>query len=269
MPGKMAGVTDTYLACGTGVAVDNSSAGCGESAILALAFAPGMRPGIDSLVALASKADLDLQFTISHIAEDDGNWAELLAGGLTFDCRGLAPGRAGVHPGKAALLGLPDAPAGEVVTLEPSPHLAEGGGLLPVVRALAGLGAQLAGMPGVLGAYWRPAHCWMTPKYFRGVVQDWLKGGPFPALGLTSLQQARDGAMVSVGLDYLIGQELFFLPNRRLAPAAVARIAVRLVNDLLATGPLREPLELTGPEGERVAIKPILGGRQLQVTVAP
>lgn len=269
MPVKMAGGYGNLLGLRGAVAEENSSAGNGESAILALAYAPGMRPAIDALVGLASRPGLDHQFTISHIAAEDCAWAELLAGGLTFDCRGLAPGRAGLHPGTGTLLGLADAPVGEIVTLEPAPHLAEAGGLLPVVRALAGIGAQLATLPGILGVYWHPAHCWMNPKYFTGVVREWLGGGPFPALGLTSLQQARDGAMVSVGLAYLTGQELFFPPNRRLAPAAIARIAVRLVNDLLATGPLREPLDLTGPEGERVAIKPILGGRHLQVLVTP
>lgn len=246
---------------------ENSNVGPGESAILALAYTPGMRPTVDALVALASLADLKVPFTVSHISED-ARWMELLASGLTFDCQGLAPGKAAPHPGKAALLALPDDPVGEVIALEPAPHLAEGGGLLPVVRVLAGLGAQLASMPGILGVYWRPAHCWINPKYFIGVIHEWLRGGAFPALGLTSLQRARDGAIVSVGLDYLIGQELFFPPNRRLAPAAIARIAVRLVNDLVATGALQQPLDLTGPEGERVNVQPILGGRQLQVTVA-
>lgn len=73
--------------------------------------------------------------------------------------------------------------------------------------------------------------------------------------------------MVSVGLDYLIGQELFFPANRKLAPAALVRIAVRLVNDLVTSGPLLRNAEWTGPEGELVAVEPIGSGNELRVTV--
>lgn len=107
----------------------------------------------------------------------------------------------------------------------------------------------------------------MAPKYFAGVVREWLKGGPFPGLGLTSLRHGEGGTMVSVGLDYLIGQELLFAPNRRLSPAALARIAVRLVNDLVSSGPLQRPATLRGPEGEWIEVVPTRDGRQLQVTV--
>ncbi len=132
---------------------------------------------------------------------------------------------------------------------------------------MAGLGVGLCQLPGIRGVYWRPAHCWMTVKYFVGVVEEWLKGGPFPALGLTSLRHASDGGMVSVGLDYLIGQELHFSPNRKLAPAAAARIAVRLVNDLVSAGPLLRTAHLRGPEGELIEVHPSVEGHELQVTV--
>lgn len=238
-----------------------------ESAILALAFAPGERPDAEAIASLSTRAGLVMPFAISHIGTDADSWVELLSGGLTFDCRGLAPGAAASPAGGASLLGLAEVPTGEVITLEPSPHLAEGRGLLPVVRAMAGLGVGLCQLPGIRGVYWRPAHCWMTVKYFVGVVEEWLKGGPFPALGLTSLRHASDGGMVSVGLDYLIGQELHFSPNRKLAPAAAARIAVRLVNDLVSAGPLLRTAHLRGPEGELIEVQPGVEGHELQVTV--
>lgn len=107
----------------------------------------------------------------------------------------------------------------------------------------------------------------MAPKYFCGVMEDWLDGGAFPALGFTSLHREADGGMVSVGLDYLIGQELRFLPDRRLIPAAIARMAVRLIHQLVESGPLRSITEFVGPEGERVQVTPVNRGRLLQVTV--
>ena len=241
----------------------------GSGAILALAFAPGQRPDAEALVALSAQAGMLVPFAVTHIGAESDCWAELLTGGLAFDCRGLAPGGFTSPETGAALLGLAEAPAGEVITIEPAEHLAAGRGLLPVVRALAGLGAQLCQLPGVQGAYWQPAHCWMTPKYYAGVVREWLAGGPFPGLGLTSLRHAANGGMVSVGLDYLIGQELHFQPNRKLPPAAVARIAVRLVNDLVGAGPLQRGAQVKGPDGELVEIEPSPDGRELRVVVTP
>lgn len=247
----------------------------GKSAFLALAFNAASRPDAEALAALSAQEGLLTPFAVTHIGQDAESWVELLTSGLAFDCRGLAPSGPPVTSGfripenEAALLGLAEAPAGEIIVIEPAPHLVEGRGLLPIVRALTGLAAELCKLPGVSGVYWRPAHCWMKPRYFAGVVQEWLKGGPFPGLGLTSLRHAEGGAMVSVGLDYLIGQELYFEARRGLAPAAVARIAVRLVNDLVASGPLQRPAQLRGPEGELIEVQPSADGRRLHVSVAP
>jgi len=263
----MAERTGNYLIV-RGRVTDNSAIDWeSSSAVVALAFAPGKRPGSDAILDLSRRQGLQMPFAVTH-AETHGNpWLELLTGGLAFDCRGLAPGGFAVPSGEASLLGLAKVPRGETVTLEPAPHLAEGRGLLPVVRAMAGLAAVLCELPGIVGVYWRPARCWMAPKYFSGVVHDWLAGGPFPALGLTSLYRLDDGTMVSVGLDYLIGQELLFASNRRLASAALARIAVRLVNDLVGSGPLQRPATLRGPEGELIEAVPTPDGRQLQVSI--
>jgi hypothetical protein len=191
----------------------------------------------------------------------------LLARGMTFDCRGLAPGAGTALPEVGTLLGLDKAPPGEALALLPGPHLAEGRGLLPVVRVLAGLGAVLAGLPGVLAVCWNPATSWMAPDYFRKTAFDWLGGGAFPALGLTTLKRERNGAMVSQGLELLIGQELRFEPDAELAPAQVARIAVRMIHELVARGPLTEAEEFAGPEGEPLLAVPVREGTQLRVIV--
>lgn len=177
-------------------------------------------------------ASLSVPFALSHVPVGNENWVELLAAGLTCDCHGLAPVGGATHPGDGAPLGLDEPPAGEVVTLQPAPHLAEGAGLFPVVRILTGPGAQLARLPGLLAVYWYPSRRWMAPKYFCGVIEAWLAGGPFPPLGLTSLRRECDGVRVSAGLDFLIALELHFQPDRRLVPAAAAKIAVRLIDDL-------------------------------------
>jgi hypothetical protein len=242
------------------------NAGGADGAILALIFAPGERPDIASLTELSRRDALATPFALSHIPADE-NWAELLAAGLSFDCRGLAPGQPEPFPGSGAMLGLHEVPEGESITLQPSQHLAEGRGMLPIVRVMAGLGTQLATLPGLLAVHWIPARCWMTSKYFCGVIETWLEGGAFPSLGLTSLQRENDGAIVSAGLDYLIGQELRFEPDRRLVPAAAARVAARLTNELVGSGPLQREIEFTGPDGESLKAEPFRQGRQIRLTL--
>lgn len=246
-------------------AADN--AGAVAAPVLSLIFSEGQRPDLDAIAALAAAPGSPTPFAISHIPDARHNWVELLASGLTFDLHGLAPGPASAYPQPGALLGLAEAPVGEALALQPAPHLADGPGMLPAVRALTGIGCRLAGLPGVLAMHWRPADCWMTVKYFCGVVAEWLDGGAFPALGLTSLRREPDGAMTSVGLDYFTGQELRFEPDRRLPPAVIAKAAVRLVHSLVENGPLRARTEFGGPEGIVLVVEPVRQGRLLRVTV--
>lgn len=245
----------------------NDSQGIARDAVLSLIFAKGRRPDAEAIAALQQQGGQGLGFAISHRPAPGEGWVELLARGMTFDCRGLAPGSGADIPPTGTLLGLAKAPSGEALALLPGPHLAEGRGLLPVVRVLAGLGAALAALPGVLAACWNPADSWMAPDYFRKVVSDWLGGGAFPALGLTTLKRESNGAVVSQGLELLIGQELRFEPDNDLTPAQVARIAVRMIHELVERGPLAEVGEFSGPEGEPLLAVPVREGSQLRVMV--
>ena len=219
------------------------------------------------MLLLADGEPIGSRFIASHLPDPEAGWLELLAAGLTFDCRGLAPAPGEPMPAHDALLGLEAKPQGEAISLAPGPHLAEAAGMIPVLKVLSGIGATLAGLPDVVAVAWNPARCWMPAGYFRKVVSGWLAGGPFPALGLTSLQRNPDGSIETVGMDLITGQELLFAPDRKLAPADAARIAVRLIHALIEVEPLAGPHEFTGPEGETIDVVPIGGGRQLRVTL--
>ena len=122
----------------------------------------------------------------------------MLVNGLTFDLHGLAPGPAADPPPRRHEFGLPadfyEGPL-EAVTLQPGPHLAEGARMAPVVRALAGLAAQLSALPGVRAVAWQPALTWCAPQPFRDSVTRWLEGGVFPGLSLAALVAMADGGM--------------------------------------------------------------------------
>ena len=252
------------------IGAEVSSLEAQNSSVLSLVFAEGQRPDITVLMALAEASLLRApvaRFVISHRPLPGEGWAELLASGLTFDCAGLNPAPPAFSPAGGALLGLEHQPIGEAISLSPGPHLAEAMGMLPVVRVLAGLGAQLAAMPGVSAVCWNPARCWMPPAYFCKVVDNWLADGPFPALGLTSLERDAEGSIISVGLALLIGQELRFSPDPKLVPADIARIAVRLIHALIETGPLTAQHSFLGPDRETLQVTPNLPGTQLEVTI--
>ena len=89
----------------------------------------------------------------------------------------------------------------------------------------------------------------MTPDYFRRTVGAWLDGGAFPALGLTALSRSPQGAMRSVGLNFFLGHELELAPLAGESAADTARMAVRLIHDLVENGTYT-PGDHRGPQGE-------------------
>lgn len=238
---------------------------------LCLIFASGRRPDLALLEQLADQPGSGpspfAAFAISHHSSAQ-DWAELLVDGLTFDCTGLAAGPGDVQPVAGPVVGLKSMPAGEVLSIAPGPHLAGGAGLVPVLRTLAGLGARLAELPGVLAAVWSPAGSWIEPELFRRAIADWLQGGAFPALTLTALKRESNGAMVSRGLTLLTGQELRFEPDKRLPAARMARLAVRLIHELVQSGPLTTERDFVGPEGEHLLAVPVRNATEVRVLVS-
>lgn len=137
-----------------------------------------------------------------------------------------------------------------MIALGPGPHLAAGARLVPLVRTIAGLGARLTALPGITAICWHPAQSWIDPAYFARTVGEWLRGGAFPALGLTSLTRSANGTLTSLGLGFLIGQEIELAVPSDASPGDAARLAVRIIHDLVADGPMAAPGRLTGPAGE-------------------
>ena len=227
-----------------------------------LLFAPGTRPDADELARLAAQSGGSgengaagdvVSFAISHRPVEHPYWLELLALGLTFDLQGLSPGipAAAPRPVHAFSMPLGETQGLEAMTLRPGPHLSAGGNLLPVIRAMAALGCELARLPGLVSIGWEPARTAMTPDYYRRVVGGWLKGGAFPGLGLTALDRARDGSVRSDGLAFFTGHEIVVAPVAGESPADCAKFTLRVIHDLVENGPYPSGLA-EGPEGAAV-----------------
>ena len=192
------------------------------------------------------------------------DWAELLITGLTFDLAGLAPGAGEVRPAIAQRFGLAENLAVdkfEAVLLRPGAHLAGAAAMLPVVRGCVALGSALAMHTAATAVVWLPARTIMAPDYFAAITDDWLSGGAFPALGLTSLVPGGSG-LVSHGLAFFTGQEID-VAGSDLAHAG--RIAIRMVHTLVSHGRLTAPIELAGPDGEPLRAAPSVDGTLVRV----
>jgi hypothetical protein len=153
----------------------------------------------------------------------------------------------------------------EALTIRPGPHLAGGHAMMPVVRTLAWLGAQLASLDGVEAVAWHPARTWCGADYFREAVLRWIAGGVFPSLGLTALAVSPDGGMHSEGLALFVGQELRLEPELLSDKAAGAKIGVRLIDLIVESGGVDSPQQITGPQDRPLRLEPSANGHFVRV----
>jgi len=246
-----------------------------EASAASLLFAPGDRSGADQVRALAAAEpsffvsfdpDASAPARASTAAE---RWLEVLANGLPFDLRGLAPGASQPVPPSTYRYGLPAQLGGralEAISLRPGPRFAAGRAPLSVMRRMAWLTAVLAGLPGVLAVGWHSARSLSAPEYFRGSVLRWIKGGAFPGLGLTSLAPTPGGGLQSEGLTLFTGQELRLAPELARDRPSGARLALRLLHWLVEHGRIDKPVCLSGPSGEPLLLEPSANRRFVGVS---
>ena len=213
----------------------------GRVPVAGLLFDGLARPSVADMAAMARNG----AFAIAH-RDDRGGGVEMLRDGLSFDCRGLAPGRA-LRCGPAVqTLDLPAEPALTdlaMVALGPAGHLAGAASLLPVVRMLGGLLVDLCAAAGLRAVVWLPARLAVSPAWFAQSVGAWLGGGPFPALALTALSRG-DRGFVSQGLGFFTSQEFVMSRPDGGLRETDARGAVRLIDWLVAHGRVDAPCEV-------------------------
>jgi len=232
---------------------------------LSLIFAVGQRPSVDDIERLLATSETSLLGArISHRPDRSEGWVELLASGLTFDLSGLAPAAAAPVPPARHFFGIDAALAGlplEAISLVPGQHIFGGNAMMPVVKAMVGLVANLALHLSAKAVCWHPAGTWMDPNYFARVVLNWQSGGAFPALGLTAVEQGEDGSVTSSGLSYFIGQEVKIEAAPGEPAAETVKLAMRVIDYMVIHGPLRSVRQLDGPAGEILTAEPSQHGQ--------
>lgn len=154
-----------------------------DKAGLYLLFASGNRPDRDSIRRFAERhpavslshdpsdspapelvgasADADAATASPGTGLADKVWIELLRDGLTFDLRGMMPGRACPAPHAEHLFDLEEAPAlstCEGMRIVPGPHLAGGERTAPVIRGMIALARDLVHhFDSLVAVVWPPA----------------------------------------------------------------------------------------------------------------
>lgn len=224
-------------------------------------FAAEERPSIEAIDRLLAQTAVETAPAhITHRPEVAAGWLELNISGLTFDMVGLSPGAAKASPPAAHVYGLPTDMARfdlEAVWLIPSIHIAAGAALLPIVKAMTGLAALLAQNLPVKAICWHPAHIWMDPGYFVRIVQSWLDGGAFPALGLMAVGPGGEGDIRSSGLAHFTGQEVLVERSPEEPVSELVKLAVRAIDHLVGEGSLLARRKLSGPDGEALLAEPV------------
>jgi hypothetical protein len=182
-----------------------------------------------------------------HSDPSSTDWLEILVEGLTFDLLGLAPGPSLTVLEPRHRFGPWDKPvtSSEAIGLAPGPHLAAAGSAMPVVRTLLRLGAGLAAqLPATLGALWLPASSAMRRDLFVNALDAWFAGGPFPALGLTGIEERHDGVLATDGLAFFTGQEAVLDEALCTDRIEATRLLTRLIDRLVNAPPLDRALTL-------------------------
>lgn len=210
--------------------------------VAALLYQPEHLPGIDTLAAAARNHG---GFAVSHSPEPSEGWAEVLREGLTFDVRGLREGPAASAPDVRTGLGLPIASITDHswMAVAPGPHLAGAERLLPVIRVVAALLVELAKVGPASAIAWIPARLVLKIEHFEQAILPWLEGGPFPAPAFVAMHRDGDGGLHTEGLNFLTGQEFSLRARSASSNAPIARIAIRLVDWLVAHGPVTQSAE--------------------------
>lgn len=246
-------------------------AGRAREGALLLLFQRDQRPDADTLRAAIANAGR-LSVTQELSGGEPGSAVtdvEVLRDGMTYDVCGLAPG----EPMPLASIAhrfdsdlAPDVAALEAVGIQPGPHLEAGARSLPVIRTMMGIVADLAPyLPGLAGIAWPPARTLVGPGLFVSSMSSWLAGGAFPALGLTALSDDPEGGMRTEGLAWFIGQELLIAADIAKDRVAAARLAIRLVNQLVLQGRVTASEAIVGPDGGRLALDPSRDGKTVRV----
>ncbi len=124
--------------------------------------------------------------------------------------------------------------------------LISGKHLPEINRRLLSLGQWIGDSLGATAAAWLPARRVTSFAWFDEAVNQYLDGGPFPALFQASVSEVRRGYFITIGLDYLTGQEIHLITPDNYDLARVTRHLTRIIDSIFTHGKIVKPTRSEG-----------------------
>lgn len=211
------------------------------------------------------ESELDLPIGCERIVNSASGYPafEYTIAGLGFELAAIGPWNREECPPIQHTFGIAVETIGarSGVSIVPGPNIATIAHSLEVVRAGAALARHIVASGDPLAVVWRPIGSAMEAAYFTRLAEDWLAGGPFPALGLTSLRDAPDGGLHSHGLALFAGQELRLVPAIAESGVEALALGARLIDRLVGSAPIASAVELQSEDGRMLRLTPSSNGR--------
>ncbi|MXO64857.1 hypothetical protein GRI91_03710 [Altererythrobacter endophyticus] len=225
---------------------------------------------VGSVVSCSNDADPDQRDALF----DGTTELEIISAGLSFIVRGLVPLDAATMSIYEKVIGFDDKASLDVATLntlviEPGPLIRSSIALPPIVRALASLTAELSALQNTRAILWNSSGNLIEPGLFRKQVTQWNTDHIFPVAALSRLYKDQYGSLCTQGLSVYIGQEL------EIEQATLIRLSdrqslmiIRLVEWLIANGPVMKTIHLTSEEFGGLEIRRSASGSHALVRLA-
>ena len=115
---------------------------------------------------------------------------------------------------------------------------------------------------------WLPARHNIDFGFFVEAANDYIAGGPVPALIQVAVNKSSDGALHTTGLDYFCGQEVVFQAPTHFPENESIKRLVRIAHDLATNGPIDNNIETSGLDaGETIRFQPSRDSKYLSVEI--
>ncbi|QJB68427.1 hypothetical protein [Parasphingorhabdus halotolerans] len=135
-------------------------------------------------------------------------------------------------------------------------------------RALLKLAILTGDIVNATHVSWLPARHNIDFGFFVEAANDYIAGGPVPALIQVAVNKSSDGALHTTGLDYFCGQEVVFQAPPDFPENESIKRLVRIAHDLATNGPIDNAIETSGLDvDETIRFQPSGDSKHLSVEI--
>lgn len=143
------------------------------------------------------------------------------------------------------------------IGIAPRDNITSAKHMLEVNHRLLLLGKWIGESLNATAAVWIPSRRLASFAYYLDSVEQYLSGGPFPALFQTSFLESKDGSLITTGLSYFSGQEIRLTAPPGYNETQITERMVRIIDDMVNHGKIDNPARSDGMvQGETLFFSP-------------